>query len=111
MPAFRSSTPGTNLPREEARALRLIRCRALVSEQFRPAPRPRGGLVPGVEDRKAGIGVQARRREQSGPHIAGEERVAARGALGLEERVDREAARPLEPELVPRAREPLEQRG
>src|SRR5205823_10069430 len=55
-------------------------------------------------DREARVGVQARRCEQRGADIAGEERVAAGCQLGLLEGVDREAARPLEPALVARAR-------
>src|SRR5579884_3755595 len=68
-----------------------------------------------VDDREAGVEVEAGGGEERGADVAGEERVAAatsRGcdALGLRERVESEAAGTLEPALVAGPRERLEER-
>src|SRR4029079_3175650 len=57
------------------------------------------------EHRMARVFLEARRREESGAHAPGEERVTPRQARGLREGVHRETARPVEPQLVLR---PLE---
>src|SRR5436190_9366081 len=62
----------------------------------------------------AGIGVEAGRSEERGPHVARPERVAAAAVhssepLGLVERVDGKPARAVEPALVAGAREGLEE--
>jgi hypothetical protein len=68
-----------------------------------------------VDDREAGIPVEAGGGEERSPHVAAEERVAApairhRDPLRLGERVDGEASGAFEPELVAGARERLQER-
>src|SRR5438105_15826770 len=74
-----------------------------------------GARLGGVEDRVAGVEIEAGGREERCADITGEEGVATAAVrlgdpLGLGERVDAEAARALEPALVAGALERLQER-
>ncbi len=73
-----------------------------------------GVCLDDVDDRVAGVCVEASRSEQRGADIAGPERVTAAAvcrakSFGLAERMDREPPRSLEPAVVAGARERLEE--
>src|SRR4029079_13616642 len=97
-------------PREHAAgALLRVRASIFLAQQLCPASRHWWSLEP-VENREAGVRVQARSCEERDADAPGEEGVPAWRLRLMCERVDGEPAPPLEPALVPGALEGLQER-